>query len=192
MDDANGDVGGHVVRVVPGPESEVGDVAGVQGEAEHRPRAPHALQGGLVGPVPAPDADGRVVEAVHDRGAGAEVVHLLREGEVARVEDHAPEPRVQAEIPEDDVVFAQGIRLRDALAQGGHAPGVSEVVKEREEDREGLLHAEEAVEGPFPVELQHGAAVGRVACEALVRHDVLAGVVAFGRAVPEKETVSES
>ena len=54
-------------------------------------------------------------------------------------------------------------------------------VAEGEEHAEGLLHAHEAVEGPFSVELVHGL-VGE---DALVRDDVLACVVAFGGAIPK-------
>lgn len=62
---------------------------------------------------------------------------------------------------------------------------MSEEVEEGEEHGEGLLHAEEAVEGPFAVELFDGEGGGG----ALVRYYVLADVVAFGWAVPEEETV---
>ena len=65
---------------------------------------------------------------------------------------------------------------------------MGEEVEEREEDGEGLLHAKEAVEGPFPVELDDSY----ISCDALVGDYVLAGVVAFCRAVPEKEAVEES
>jgi hypothetical protein len=64
---------------------------------------------------------------------------------------------------------------------------VGEEIKEREEDGEGFLHAEKAVEGPFPVELDDSY----VGCDALVGDYVLAGVVAFCWAVPEKEAVEK-
>jgi len=64
---------------------------------------------------------------------------------------------------------------------------VGEEVEEREEDGEGLLHAEEAVEGPFPMELDDFY----ISCDALVGDYVLAGVVAFCWAIPEKEAVEE-
>jgi hypothetical protein len=69
------------------------------------------------------------------------------------------------------------------------SPGVSGVVEEGEEDGEGLLDAEEAVEGPFAVELDDGFKVGRVAEEAVLGYDVLAVVAAFGGAIPEEEAV---
>jgi hypothetical protein len=65
---------------------------------------------------------------------------------------------------------------------------MGEEVEEREEDGKGLLHAEEAVEGPFPVELDDSY----IGCDALVGNYVLAGVVAFCWAIPEKEAVEES
>ena len=50
-----------------------------------------------------------------------------------------------------------------------------EEVEEGEEDGEGLLHAEEAVERPLAVELHDGFR----GCDALVGDYVLAGVVTF-------------
>ena len=47
------------------------------------------------------------------------------------------------------------------------------------------MHPEEAVEGPFSVELDDVFGRG----DALVGDDVLAGVIAFGWAVPEEELV---
>jgi hypothetical protein len=49
------------------------------------------------------------------------------------------------------------------------------------------LHAQEAAEGPFPVELHNGLGGG----DALVGYDVLAGIVAFLGAGPEEEAVEE-
>lgn len=68
---------------------------------------------------------------------------------------------------------------------------MGEEVEEGEDDAEGFLHAEETVEGPFAVELEDWLTVGGFAGEARVGDDVLAGVVAFGRAVPEEEAVLE-
>jgi hypothetical protein len=68
---------------------------------------------------------------------------------------------------------------------------VCQEVEEREEDACWLLNAREAVEWPFAVELQDRFEVGWVSCEARLRRDVLTSVVAFGRAVPEKEAVLE-
>lgn len=106
---------------------------------------------------------------------------------------HAKDPARTADVPEEEVVSAEGVRGRDLRAELAHAPGVGEVVEEGEEDGEGLLHAEEAVEGPFAVELDDGggARVRRVVGEAGVGYDVLAGVVAFGGAVPEEEGAVE-
>lgn len=62
-----------------------------------------------------------------------------------------------------------------------------EVVEEAEDDGEGLLHAHEAVEGPFSMELVDvGVEEGRGCGD-----DVLARVVAFGGAGPEKEAAVE-
>lgn len=60
-------------------------------------------------------------------------------------------------------------------------------VADREEHGEGLLHADEAVKGPFTVELDNGEVGG----DARAGDDVLAGVVAFGGAVPEEEAAGQ-
>jgi hypothetical protein len=64
---------------------------------------------------------------------------------------------------------------------------VREEVEQGEEDGEGLLHAQDAVEGPFAVELDDAVVVE----DALVRYDVLAGIVAFGGTIPEEELVEK-
>lgn len=66
-----------------------------------------------------------------------------------------------------------------------------EVVEQREDDAEGLLHAHEAVERPLAVELVYGLHIRRVASETLRRHDVLAGIVAFSGTVPKEEAAVE-
>lgn len=55
---------------------------------------------------------------------------------------------------------------------------MGEEVEQGEEDGKGFLEAEEAVEGPFAVELFDGVEVGRGAGEAVRGYDVLASVVA--------------
>lgn len=55
--------------------------------------------------------------------------------------------------------------------------------------REGLLHAQEAPERPLAVELHDR--LGRGGGEALLRDDVLAGVVTFCGAAPEEEAVED-
>lgn len=94
----------HVVRVIPAPQAQVRNVHRVQQHAQQRPRAQHALRARRR-PVEAEYADRRVVHAVHDARAGREVVELLRDGEVARVEDHAEDPAREAEVAEQYVVL---------------------------------------------------------------------------------------
>lgn len=60
-------------------------------------------------------------------------------------------------------------------------------VADREEHGEGFLHAHEAVKGPFAVELDDGEVGG----DARAGDDVLAGVIAFGGAVPEEEAAGQ-
>jgi hypothetical protein len=176
----------HVVRVVPAPQGEIRDVRDVEEDAQRGPKTQEALLAGLWA-VEAEDADRGVVEAVEDVCAGSPVVEFLGEGKIARVEEHAEGPACEADIAKGEVVFAQRVRGRDPGAQLRHAPRVREVVEQREDDAEGLLHAHEAVEGPFAVELVHGLHIGRVAGEALRGYDVLACVVAFGGTVPKEQ-----
>lgn len=58
-------------------------------------------------------------------------------------------------------------------------------VEQAAQHGEGLLHAEEAAEGPLPVELHYG--FRRQGGGAQVGHEVLARVVALLRAGPEEE-----
>lgn len=69
---------------------------------------------------------------------------------------------------------------------------MGKIVKEAEDDGERLLHAEEAVKGPFSVELEDRLTVGGFTSLTLVRNYVLADVVAFCWTVPEKEAALES
>ena len=66
---------------------------------------------------------------------------------------------------------------------------MSEEVEVGEEDGEGLLHAEKAVERPFAVELVDWVQLDAELCNSLGRDNVLAGVVTFGWACPEKQAV---
>lgn len=70
------------------------------------------------------------------------------------MENHAEDPGREAEVAEPEIEFAERVGGRDGGFELGNAPAVREVVEQGEEDGEGLLHAEEAVEGPFAVELQ--------------------------------------
>ena len=66
-----------------------------------------------------------------------------------------------------------------------------EEVQQGEQDGKGFLEAEEAVEGPFAVELLDWVDVSGVAGEAVGGYDVLAGIVAGLRASPEEEVMQE-
>lgn len=66
-----------------------------------------------------------------------------------------------------------------------------EVVEQREDDAEGFLHAEEAVKGPFAMELVDRGHVRRITGETCRGDDVLTCVVAFGGAVPEEHAAVE-
>lgn len=103
------------------------------------------------------------------------------------MKDTAGGPARDADVGEHDVKGAQRVRGGDGVADFVEAVDVGPEVGGGEEDGDGLLHAKEAGEGPFAVELDDG----------LVRGDAgggdyaLAGVVAFRGAIPEEEAVVE-
>lgn len=106
------------------------------------------------------------------------------------MEDGAGDPADHANVGEIDVVFTQRVGCWDELADLVEALVVGGVVEEREDDGEGFLHAKDAVEGPFTVKLDDGE--GRVLRDAHVGDYVLAGIVAFGGAGPEEQTMEQS
>lgn len=155
----------------------------VQQNAQRSPQSQHALFS-RVSAIEAKHPDRRIVQPIQHVCTRCPVIQFLSDVEVAGVEDHAERPARQAHISKPKVVFAQGVGSRDLLTELCHTPVVCEVVEQREDDAEGLLHAHEAVERPFTVELVYGLHVRRIAGEALRRHDVLAGIVAFGGTIP--------
>jgi len=187
MQQADDDVGRHVVSVIPPHALEIGDVGEVETAAEGRPR----LQDGLDlarRPVEPKDTHGGIVQAIKDAGAGGEVIHLLSELKVARVEDGAEHPRGDAEVCEELVEGEEAVRRRDGGAQATEARGVGPEVAEGKDYAEGFLHAEDAEEGPFSVELDDGL----VGDDAAGGYVVLAGVIAFGGTIPQEEASVES
>jgi hypothetical protein len=179
----------HVVRIIEAHKRQVRDVRNVHGRAEQSPnpqnRGRLAASSEWIIPVETEDADGREEEPVHHAQARSEVVQLLSDVEVPRVEDHAEDPTRDPAVSESNVVFPQRVAGRDFGLQPAHSPVMCQEVEEREENAGRLLDPGEAVEGPFAVKLQDGFEVGWVAGETRLRYDVLAGVVAFGGAVPE-------
>lgn len=101
------------------------------------------------------------------------------------MEYHAEHPTCHAEVREDDIVFSQRIGGRNRVCKFLQAVLVREEIEEREEDAEGLLHAQKAIEGPFAVELDDFFDCS----DTDVGYDVLTSVVAFSGTVPEEELV---
>ena len=64
-------------------------------------------------------------------------------------------------------------------------------VEEGEEDREDLLDAQNTVERPLPVELDHRVQHWRVTVDPAIRDYMLAGVIAFGVACPQHQSQIE-
>lgn len=97
------------------------------------------------------------------------------------MEDRAEDPSRDAEAGEQLVVLAERVGGWDSLTDLGQAVLVRDQVPQAKEHREGLLHTEDAYEGPFSVELGDGLP----SSETLLRYYVLACVVALLRAGPE-------
>jgi hypothetical protein len=133
----------------------------------------------------------RKKQPIHDRSSSTEIVQFLRNSKIPRMKHTAKNPTREAKIAKAKIKLPEWVTSRNLLPQNFHTVIVSEKIKQRKDDGEGFLHAEEAVKGPFAVELEDWFAVGGFAGETFVGDDVLAGVVAFGGAGPEEEAVLE-
>lgn len=181
------DIRRHIIRVVPAHALEIAHMAHIQRNAKQCPRAKHTPPS-RTRPIESEDANRRIVHAVQNICSRSEVIQLLSQLEIARVEDRTKDPASDAHMREDHIERPQGIASGNELPDLDEAIVVRIEVPEGEEHAKGLLHAEEAVEGPFSVELHHGLMGG----EALRCDNVLARVVAFGGAVPEEESAEKS
>lgn len=131
--------------------------------------------------------DGRVVQPIQHIKPRAKVIQLLCEREIAGMKNAAGRPARDAHISEHDVKGSHSVRGWDRGADFVETVEVGPEVGSGEEDGDGLLHAQDASKGPFAVELDDGLVGGDAG-----RGDyALAGVIAFGGAVPEKEAVVE-
>jgi hypothetical protein len=143
--DTDRDVRCHVVRVVEVHKRQVRDVRNVHGRAEQSPdpqnRGRLAASSERIVAIEPEDADGREEQAVHHAQTRGEVVQLLGDVKVARVEDHAEDPARNPAVPESNVIFPQRVAGRHFSLQSGHPPLVCQEVKEREEDAGRLLNA---------------------------------------------------
>jgi hypothetical protein len=135
----------HVVRVVEMHERQVRDVRNVHGRAEQGPdpqdRGRLAASSERIIPIETEDTDGREEQAVHHAQTRGEVVQLLGDVEVARMEDHAEDPARDPAVSESDVILPQCIAGWHFSLQPGHSPLVCQEVEEREEDAGRLLNA---------------------------------------------------
>jgi hypothetical protein len=157
----------HVVRIIEAHERQVRDVRNVHRRAKQSPDPQNcgrfAASSERIIAVQTEDPNRREEKSVHHAQCRSEVVQLLSNIEVARVEDHAEHPARDPAVSESDVIFPQRVAGRDFSLQPRHPPLVRQEVEEREEDAGRFLDSREAVEGPFAVELQDGLEVGRVA-----------------------------
>ena len=64
---------------------------------------------------------------------------------------------------------------------------VRKVIKQRKDDRKGLLHAQEPMKGPFAMELKDWLQVWWIACEPAIGDYMLACVVALCGTIPEEQ-----
>ena len=117
LQDADDDVGRHVVCIVEPPKGQVGDVGEVGEDTQCRPHPYHARLLRPVVFVEAEDADRRVIQAVQHARARGKVVESFGEVEIAGVEDHAEGPAGQPEIRKRNVVFPQGVLAGDLVSE---------------------------------------------------------------------------
>lgn len=145
LNDAYSHVCSHVVGVVEAYKRQIRYVRNVHRCTQQRPdseqRRRLAATGERVVPIESEDADGSIEQAIHDTQSRSEVVQLLREIEVARVEDHAEDPAREATVSKSNVVFAQGVACGHLSLQLRHSPVVCEEVEEREQYACWLLNA---------------------------------------------------
>lgn len=174
VDRAHGACGGHVVAVVESDERQVADMRQQRDQADN---GPHNL---LVHTDHACDPDDGVIEPISDGSSCGKVVELLGAGPVARVIHSRPEPGVHADNSVSEVELAHVVVLWDKLLELGPGAVMHISVQKTEKDRGGLLHAEQAVEGPFAVVLVNGL----VAQESVVGDGLHAQVAAIVEAGP--------
>jgi len=82
----------------------------VESDAEDGPQAQEALPS-RCGDVETRDAHDGIVEPVQNARSGAEIVHLLRELKVSRVEYRTEDPGREAEVRENNVELAHRVLL---------------------------------------------------------------------------------
>jgi len=64
-------------------------------------------------------------------------------------------------------------------------------VEQRKEDRKWFLHADHSAKRPFSMELDDRSNHRRVPSDSEISDNVLAGIIAFSRTVPEHEAEME-
>ena len=145
LNDAYSHICSHVVGVVEAHKRQIRYVRNVHRCTQQRPdskqRRRLAATGERVVSIESEDADGGIVQSVHDTQTRGEVVQLLGEIEVARVKDHAEDPAREATVSKSNVVFAQGVAGGHLSLQLRHSPVVGEEVEEREQHARRLLNA---------------------------------------------------
>ena len=156
----------------------------VEQDAGQRPQSQERLLDRRLLSVEPEDADRCIVEPIEHACASRKVIQLFRDVEVSSVEDHAKHPACHPDVAERDIVLAERVRGGYAFVDLGEAIAVREEVEDGEEDGEGLLHAQEAVEGPFAVELHDRVRYGIIG-KASLGYDMLAHIVAVALAIPK-------
>ena len=160
----------------------------IQANTEHCPYPEGML---FCRPIQSKQPDRRVVQAIQHACTGCEVVQLLSDIEVPRMENHAEDPTCETKVTQEYVVWPEAISRRYGLADLCNAVLMGQEVHQGEEDREGLLYSKKPIEGPFPMILNNWTDHRRISRNPTISNDMLAGVVAFGGACPEQETKVE-
>lgn len=184
LDNTNCNVRCHIVRVIPRPEGEIGNMQRIEQDTDC---CPQTTQGGTVRGVlqiQTQDSDHGQVQTVQDAGACAPVIELLSDRKIPGVEDHAKGPTSQSKVPKRHIVFPERVPGRDRFLDSRHAMPMRREIEEGEEHRKGLLHPQHPAEGPFTMELNHRAQHWGVSRNSFIGDNMLAGIIAFGWAGP--------
>lgn len=103
------------------------------------------------------------------------------------MKQHAEDPACDAQVSKKQVVLPQRVVSWDFPLDSRYTLSVCQKVEEGEQNGEWFLQAEEALEGPFPVELHDCVRRTWMLPQSLRSDNVLACVVAFRGTCPEEE-----
>lgn len=114
--DSSNDISDHVVCIVPSPQSKIGDMTYIQDCAYESPKPEKGRFHGWLALIESKNPDRCVVKSVEYTRAGSEVIKLLGNVEITRVENHAEAPADYSHGAKYQVIFPQRIAGRYVLS----------------------------------------------------------------------------